>query len=74
MFVDSHVYFHSCLSDNQYYVTVRAINNIEFGPLALTVCHSQPYTVDATPPIIYDIHDVYYDEDNFIISFFVNAT
>ena len=54
-------------------MTVRAINNIEFGPLALTVCHSQPYTVDASPPVIYDITDVMYDEDNFVISFLANA-
>ena len=55
-------------------MTVRAINNIEFGPLALTVCHAQPYTIDTTPPIIYAVDDVKYDEDTFQISCRVNAT
>jgi len=55
-------------------VTVRAINNIEFGPLALTVCHATPFAVDTTPPVIYDVTDVTYDEDSFLISFRVDAT
>ncbi|KAI0241220.1 hypothetical protein LSAT2_032838 [Lamellibrachia satsuma] len=62
------------LPDNKYYVTVRAINNIEFGPLALSVCHAQPYAVDTTPPIIYAVNHVTYDEDTFLISYRVNAT
>ena len=66
-----HVIF---VSDNKYYVTVRAINNIEFGPLALSVCHAQPYAVDTTPPIIYAVDHVTYDEDTFLISYRVNAT
>ena len=65
------VYF---VADNKYYVTVRAINNVEFGPLALSVCHAQPYAVDTTPPIIYAIDEITYDEDTFLISFHVNAT
>lgn len=60
--------------DADYYVTVRAINNIEYGPLVLDVCHAQPYTVDTSPPIIYDIYDISYDEDTFMLSFRVNAT
>ena len=55
-------------------MTVRAINNIEFGPLALTVCHAQPYAVDTTAPIIYAVDDIKYDEDTFQISCRVNAT
>jgi len=66
-------YYVTCVLDRSYYVTVRAINNIEYGPLALDVCHAQPYTVDTSPPVIYSITDVTYDEDTLLLSFRVNA-
>ncbi|KAK2165039.1 hypothetical protein NP493_1368g00012 [Ridgeia piscesae] len=62
------------LPDGKYYVTVRGINDIEFGPLALSVCHAQPFAIDTTPPIIYEVYDLAYDEDSFLISFRMNAT
>jgi hypothetical protein len=35
------------ISDGQYFVTVRALNEVKYGgPLATTVCHTTPYTVD----------------------------
>nr|XP_006817093.1 PREDICTED: uncharacterized protein LOC100376421 [Saccoglossus kowalevskii] len=57
------------LPDGFYYVTVRAINNVEFGgPLATTVCHSTPLAIDNTPPYVHDIFNIEYDEDTCIIS------
>ncbi|KAI0239875.1 hypothetical protein LSAT2_009369 [Lamellibrachia satsuma] len=53
---------------------VRAINNIEFGPPALTMCHAQSIAVDTTPPIIYAVDHVTYGEDTFLISYRVNGT
>ncbi|XP_077868182.1 uncharacterized protein LOC102808676, partial [Saccoglossus kowalevskii] len=51
------------LDDGQYHVTVRALNKVEFGgPLATTVCHSTPYTIDNTPPVVYHVHLIEYDE------------
>ncbi|KAI0214951.1 hypothetical protein LSAT2_033038 [Lamellibrachia satsuma] len=64
----------NAIVDNKYYVTVQAINYIEFGPPALTVCHAQSYAVDTTPPIIYAVDHVAYDEATFLISYRVNAT
>ena len=55
-------------------MTVRGINDIEFGPLALSVCHAQPFAIDTTPPVIYEVYDLAYDEDSFLISFRMNAT
>ncbi len=78
-FIHTHIYschkcVYLCISDGKYYVTVRGINDIEFGPLALSVCHAQPFAIDTTPPIIYEVYDLAYDEDSFLISFRVNAT
>ena len=40
-------------SDGFYYVTVRALNKIDYGgPMAVTVCHYLPYVIDNTPPEI----------------------
>ncbi|XP_076086791.1 uncharacterized protein LOC143057371 [Mytilus galloprovincialis] len=57
------------LSDNNYYITVRALNNVTYGgPLATSVCHSTPYTIDNSPPIIHEIFNIQYDEENYTIS------
>ncbi|XP_072034301.1 uncharacterized protein [Amphiura filiformis] len=49
------------LEDGQYFITVRAINKVEFGgPMAVTVCHTTPYTIDTSPPIIHDISNITY--------------
>nr|XP_006817933.1 PREDICTED: uncharacterized protein LOC100377080 [Saccoglossus kowalevskii] len=51
------------LDDGQYHVTVRALNKVEFGgPLATTVCHTTPYTIDNTPPLVHDVNLIEYDE------------
>lgn len=61
--------------DGKYYVTVRAINRIDYGgPLALTICHSTPYIIDNSPPIIYEIYNIKYDEDKFNLSLTHNST
>ena len=58
------------LSDGPYYITVRALNGVEFGgPLALTVCHSTPYIVDTSPPLVNEIYNIRYDE----LSYFLYA-
>ena len=56
------------ISDGQYFVTVRALNEVKYGgPLAKTVCHTTPYTVDNSKPVITDIYGITYDEDLFIL-------
>ncbi|XP_022100338.1 uncharacterized protein LOC110984441 [Acanthaster planci] len=63
------------LPDGAYYISVRALNKVEFGgPMALTVCHSTPLTIDRTPPIVYSIHDITYDSTTGKIGMRVNAT
>ena len=57
-------------TDGNYHVTLRAINKISHGgPLAVTVCHKKPLTVDTTPPVLHTITNVKYDTDRGIISF-----
>ncbi|XP_022103294.1 uncharacterized protein LOC110986022 [Acanthaster planci] len=63
------------LPDGAYFITVRAFNKVEFGgPMALTVCHSNPLVIDNTPPIIYSIHDITYNSSIGRIGLRVNAT
>ncbi|VDI79784.1 Hypothetical predicted protein [Mytilus galloprovincialis] len=51
------------LPDGQYFVTVRALNDVKYGgPLVTTVCHSIPLTVDNSRPEIYDVYGIEYDE------------
>ncbi|KAI8482777.1 hypothetical protein Bbelb_394390 [Branchiostoma belcheri] len=57
------------LEDGVYHITVRAINNVEFGgAMATTVCHTTPYIIDNTPPFVHHVHSVQYDETDFTIS------
>ncbi|XP_078616233.1 uncharacterized protein LOC144884654 [Branchiostoma floridae x Branchiostoma japonicum] len=57
------------LEDGVYHITVRAINNVEFGgAMATTVCHTTPYIIDNTPPFVHHVHSVEYDESDFTIS------
>ena len=66
---------HHLLSDGAYFITVRALNKVEFGgPMALSVCHGTPLVIDNTPPIIYSIHDITYDSSIGRIGMQVNAT
>ncbi|OPL20852.1 hypothetical protein AM593_04348, partial [Mytilus galloprovincialis] len=49
--------------DDRYYISVRALNNVEYGgPLATTVCHSTPISVDNSPPLALEIYDISYNE------------
>ncbi|KAI8486030.1 hypothetical protein Bbelb_361300, partial [Branchiostoma belcheri] len=57
------------LEDGVYHITVRSINNVEFGgAMATTVCHTTPYIIDNTPPFVHHVHSVQYDETDFTIS------
>ncbi|XP_078658229.1 uncharacterized protein LOC144903712 [Branchiostoma floridae x Branchiostoma belcheri] len=54
------------LADGFYHVSVRALNKIEFGgPLATTVCHSNPYVIDTTPPVVNHVELISYDENTY---------
>ena len=61
-------------SDGIYHVTVRALNNIEYGgPMAASVCHSTEYIIDTTPPIIHAVENVTYDETDYTIGVILEA-
>ncbi|GFR58918.1 protein jagged-2 [Elysia marginata] len=63
------------LPDGKYYVTVRAINQVEYGgPLVTTFCHSTPLAIDNTPPIIYEIYNIKYDDVSYNLTADFNAT
>ncbi|XP_077996024.1 uncharacterized protein LOC144449371 [Glandiceps talaboti] len=57
------------LPDGQYHVSVRALNKVKFGgPMATTVCHSTPYTIDNTAPLVNEVFNVHYDDADCMIS------
>ncbi|KAK3612537.1 hypothetical protein CHS0354_024514 [Potamilus streckersoni] len=59
---------YTTLPDGTYYITVRALNNVQYGgPLATTICHTTPYIVDTSPPFVYEIFNIKYNEDTFLI-------
>ncbi|VDI41391.1 Hypothetical predicted protein [Mytilus galloprovincialis] len=55
---------YTILPDGTYFITVRALNEVKYGgPLSTTVCHTTPYIVDNSPPFVWEIFDINYDED-----------
>ena len=51
------------LSDGSYYMSVQAINNIEYGgPLVTTVQHSTPYVIDTSPPVLTEVESIEYND------------
>ncbi|XP_067658325.1 uncharacterized protein [Haliotis asinina] len=57
------------LPDGKYYVTLRTFNKVEYGgPLVTTVCHTTPFCIDNTPPIVYEVYNIAYEEENHTIS------
>ena len=61
-------------SDGKYHVSVRALNQVEFGgPLALHICHYTPYVVDTSPPIVHSLENVTYDELVLLLEFDVSV-
>ncbi len=67
--------YYNFYTDGSYYMSVRALNNIDFGgPMALTVCHSTPLVIDNTPPILYDIYNITYDSSIYLIGTSISAT
>ena len=61
--------------DGRYYVTIRAINQVEYGGLLVTtICHSTPLAIDNTPPIIYEIYNIKYDDVSYNLTADFNAT
>ncbi|CAG2251012.1 unnamed protein product [Mytilus edulis] len=63
------------LPDGQYFITVRAINGVKYGgPFATTVCHTTPYIVDNSPPIIYELYNIQYDEFQYNLTYRHNSS
>lgn len=61
--------------DGKYYITVRAINRVEYGgPLATSVCHSTAYAIDNSPPIVYEIFNVQYNEETYNLTLSHNSS
>ena len=60
--------------DGIYYATVQGLNQVIFGSSGvLTLCHSTPYIIDTTPPIIYNVTRIAYNENTNISTFFYEA-
>ena len=60
--------------DGIYYITVQALNQVIFGGSGvLTLCHSTPYVIDTTPPVIYSVKLVAYNETSNITTFYYHA-
>ena len=60
--------------DGIYYITVQGLNQVIFGSSGvLTLCHSTPYIIDTTPPIIYNVTRIAYNENTNISTFYYEA-
>ena len=56
------------ISDGSYFMTVKAINKVTYGgPLGISVCHTTPYIVDTSPPLVDKIHSLRYNVKSFYI-------
>ncbi|KAK3609657.1 hypothetical protein CHS0354_035942 [Potamilus streckersoni] len=63
------------LADGKHYVTVRALNQVQYGgPLGTSICHSTPYMVDTSPPFVNEVYNIKYDEETFLIEANYNAS
>ncbi|KAI8510725.1 hypothetical protein Bbelb_116410, partial [Branchiostoma belcheri] len=63
---DESEWTHTGIADG---LDLPAINDVEFGgPMATTVCHSTPYTIDNTQPFVHSVTNVNYDDDTQQIS------
>ncbi|VDH98959.1 Hypothetical predicted protein [Mytilus galloprovincialis] len=63
------------LPDGQYFISVRAMNAVKYGgPLATTVCHTTPYIVDNSPPFIYELYNIGYDEFQYNLTYRHNSS
>nr|KAG5707973.1 hypothetical protein BaRGS_025111 [Batillaria attramentaria] len=52
-----------------------AINDIiHGGDLVTTVCHSLPFIVDITPPVVYGVNEVVFDDTFRFLAVYYNAT
>ncbi|KAK7460764.1 hypothetical protein BaRGS_00038811, partial [Batillaria attramentaria] len=66
---------HVFLDDGQYYVTVQAVSDIiHGGDLVTTVCHSTPFVVDTSPPVLNNVNDVLFDETFRFLVVYYDAT
>ncbi|ESO82597.1 hypothetical protein LOTGIDRAFT_236952 [Lottia gigantea] len=63
------------IPDGKYYLTVRALNKVEYGgPLVTSFCHSTPYVIDNSVPFVHEVFNVRYDEESEDLSAEYNAT
>ncbi|KAK7113965.1 hypothetical protein V1264_000110 [Littorina saxatilis] len=63
------------LAEGPYYVTVQAVNDISHGgDLVTTLCHSTPFLVDITPPVLHSVSDVIFDDGFRLLAVYFNAT
>ncbi|KAK7496780.1 hypothetical protein BaRGS_00011989, partial [Batillaria attramentaria] len=63
------------LADGQYYVTVQAVNDvIHGGDLVTTVCHSAPFAVDTSPPLLNSVNEILFDETFRYLVVYYNAS
>lgn len=54
---------------------IQAVNDIiHGGDLVTTVCHSTPFVVDTTPPVLYSVDDFVFDETFRILVVYYNAS
>ena len=65
----------NCLApDGKYYVTLRTLNEVQYGgPLSTTICHTTPYVIDTSPPFVYEVYGTTYDEETHVINTMYNA-
>ena len=63
------------VDDGPYHVSTKILNNPVFGgSLVTSVCHSEPYIVDTSPPNMWDVHDTVYNELTYVCGIKYNTS
>lgn len=63
------------LPEGLYYCTVQAISDIfHGGDHVTTVCHSTPFVVDITPPVIHSVSDIIFDDGFSFLAVYFSAS
>ena len=63
------------VADGPYHINNKILNTPVFGGSGVTsLCHSDPYVVDTTPPNMWDVHDTVYNDKTYVCGIKYNTS